>query len=84
MIKRLFTLALVIAIGLCTVNPASAQQKKGSGIIKKAVIAYAVYKVVKHYKDKKEEQQAKNKPQDHYVEPYYDEECEDDEECEEE
>lgn len=86
MFKGGLTYALVAVVALGFVNPAIAEKKKkGSGIIKKAVAAYVVYKVVKHYKDKKEEQKAKNKQhQDHYVEPYYDEACEDEDECEEE
>ena len=87
MIKRAFIFSLVMAIFSCSMNTtiAAQQKKKSSGIIKKAVAAYVVYRVVKHYKDKKEEQQQKAKAvKDEYIEPYYDEDCLDEDECEEE
>lgn len=87
MIKRAFILSLAMAIFSFSINTAIAaqQKKKSSGIIKKAVASYVVYRVVKHYKDKKEEQKAKA-VKDEYIEPYYDEDCldEDEDECEEE
>ena len=81
MIKRAFIFSLVMAIFSCSMNTAIAaqQKKKSSGIIKKAVAAYVVYRVVKHYK----EQKAKA-VKDEYIEPYYDEDCLDEDECEEE
>ena len=87
MIKRAFIFSLVMAIFSCSMNTAIAaqQKKKSSGIIKKAVAAYVVYRVVKHYNDKIEEQQQKAKAvKDEYIEPYYDEDCLDEDECEEE
>ncbi|TDN43301.1 hypothetical protein [Haemophilus haemolyticus] len=85
MIKRAFIFSLAMAIFSCSMNTAIAaqQKKKSSGIIKKAVAAYVVYRVVKHYKDKKEEQKAKA-GKDEYIESYYDEDCLDEDECEEE
>ncbi|HIE2338781.1 TPA: hypothetical protein ACXK60_000333 [Haemophilus influenzae] len=86
MIKRVFIFSLVMAIFSCSMNTAIAaqQKKKSSGIIKKAVAAYVVYRVVKHYKDKEEEQQKAKAVKDGYIEPYYDEDCLDEDECEEE
>jgi hypothetical protein len=85
MIKQALTYFFVLGIATSSVNPAiAAQKKKSSGIIKKAVAAYVVYRVVKHYKDKEEEQQKAKAVKDGYIEPYYDEDCLDEDECEEE
>lgn len=86
MIKRAFIFSLAMAIFSCSMNTAIAaqQKKKSSGIIKKAVAAYVVYRVVKHYKDKEDEQQKAKAVKDGYIEPYYDEDCLDEDECEEE
>ncbi|MEX4491856.1 hypothetical protein MZA15_05120 [Haemophilus influenzae] len=75
-----------MAIFSCSMNTAIAaqQKKKSSGIIKKAVAAYVVYRVVKHYKDKEDEQQKTKAVKDGYIELYYDEDCLDEDECEEE
>lgn len=86
MITRAFIFSLAMAIFSCSMNTAIAaqQKKKSSGIIKKAVAAYVVYRVVKHYKDKEKEQQKAKAVKDGYIEPYYDEDCLDEDECEEE
>lgn len=87
MIEHVFSFALAVAIAIGAPSSIMAKEKKndGSGIIKTAVASYIIYKVYTHHKDKKKEQKAKSQHKESYKEPvYYNEECEDEDECEEE
>ncbi|MBN6065876.1 hypothetical protein HYE66_05300 [Aggregatibacter actinomycetemcomitans] len=80
MIKKMIYSILLLIFMFGTVSPAFAGNKKGS-LVKKAVIAYAVYKIVTH--DKKEKEELNNSAQTSSYSPY-DEVCEYEDECEEE
>lgn len=84
MIKRIFVFVLVIVFSFGAMGSNRIQNEKKHDLMRTIVAGYIISKVITSNKDKKEEQKEKNKPKDQIIEPYYDEDCEDEDECEEE
>lgn len=84
MIKRLFVFMLAIVFSFGAIGSSRSQNEKKNDLIRTIVAGYIISKVITSNKEKKEEQKEKNKPKDQIIEPYYDEDCEDEDECEEE